>query len=97
MTGLPKTQVNYGFRCLPHPMGSLQNIKDDEPYGKMDIERGDLLGMMNKNSLFIYPSHTWLHTKSTPKFPFESVLAKLYFWLEANTMLGISPMSSSFD
>lgn len=78
-------------------MGSLQNIKDDEPYGKMDIERGDLLGMMNKNSLFIYPSHTWLHTKSTPKFPFESVLAKLYFWLEANTMLGISPMSSSFD
>jgi hypothetical protein len=29
-------------------MGSLQNIKEDKPYGKMDIERGDLLGMMKK-------------------------------------------------
>jgi hypothetical protein len=54
-------------------MGSLQNIKEDEPYGKMDIERGDLLGMMKKNALFTYPSHTWLHTKNTPKFPFERV------------------------
>jgi hypothetical protein len=55
--------VDYGFKCLPHPMGSLQNIKDDEPYGKMDIERCVLLGMMNKNPIFTYPSHTWLHTK----------------------------------